>query len=257
MTMRLEAVSRGVGPDVTLIHGWGLSAGVWEGTAAALARDLRVMCVDLPGHGRAAGEGQLGDLDSLADRLAATLPPQGAALVGWSLGGLVALQTAVRHPERVRRLVLVAATPRFVQAPDWPHAMRRPVLDAFAQGLNRDFRATLNRFLALQFHGVEGAPAAVRALRARLAAAPPAPVALAEGLALLRESDLRAALAGVDCPVHALLGGYDTLVPAAVGADLEVLRPGMVVRVMPRAGHAPFLSHGERFEFELRSLLHD
>ncbi|MCG5534629.1 pimeloyl-ACP methyl ester esterase BioH [Ectothiorhodospira mobilis] len=257
MTKSLETVSRGTGPAVALIHGWGLSAGVWEETAADLARDFRVDCVDLPGHGRAAREGRLGDLDTLADRLAATLPPQGAALVGWSLGGLVALQTAVRHPDRVRRVVLVAATPRFVQAPDWPHAMRRPVLDAFAQGLARDFRATLNRFLALQFHGVEGAPAAVRALRARLAAAPPAPAALEEGLALLRESDLRAALAGLACPVHALLGGYDTLVPAAVGAELKVLRPGMDVRVMPRAGHAPFLSHGERFASELRSLLHD
>jgi pimeloyl-[acyl-carrier protein] methyl ester esterase len=224
------------------LHGWGLNAAVWEPLAASLPAAARLLAPDLPGHGTRASEGRFGGLEEAADRMAALLDGP-ATVVGWSLGGLLALTLAGRHPGKVARVVLVAATPRFVQAPDWPCAMRPEVLDAFARDLAVDYRATLTRFLALQVHGVPERAQTLRALKARCLQAPPHPKALAEGLEILRDTDLRPVLTLLQMPVHAVLGSLDTLVPAAVAGDLRRMRPGMAVAVLSGAGHAPLLSH--------------
>jgi pimeloyl-[acyl-carrier protein] methyl ester esterase len=229
-------------PGLLCLHGWGLNAAVWEPLSARLPGGVRVIAPDLPGHGARAGEARFGGLDEAADRMAALLDAP-ATVVGWSLGGLLALTLAGRHPGKVARVVLVAATPRFVQAPDWPHALRPAVLDAFARDLALDYRATLTRFLALQVHGVPERAQTLRALKARCLQAPPHAKALAEGLAILRDTDLRPVLSALEMPVHAALGSLDTLVPAGVAEDLRRLRPGMRAAVLAGAGHAPLLSH--------------
>ncbi|OOG23096.1 pimeloyl-[acyl-carrier protein] methyl ester esterase [Thioalkalivibrio denitrificans] len=224
------------------LHGWGLNGAVWKPLADELGDRARVCAPDLPGHGSRAAEGRLGGLDALADELAAELDPP-VTVVGWSLGGLVALRLAERYRAQVSGVVLVAATPRFVQADDWPHAMAADVLAAFARDLSGDYRATLNRFLALQFLGLPERAAGLRDMKARCLQAPPHPLALAQGLDMLRETDLRAGFAALEQPVSVVLGAADTLVPAAVGDDLRRLRPETDIRVVQGAGHAPLLTH--------------
>lgn len=237
-------MSAEVKPALLCLHGWGLNAAVWEPLAEQLAGRARLLAPDLPGHGARAGEGRFGDLGSAADDLAAGLDGP-VTVVGWSLGGLLALDMAQRYPARVVRVVLVAATPRFVQAADWPHAVQAEVLADFARDLSWDCRATLTRFLALQVHGVPGRAMSLRDLKARCLQALPHPRALAEGLEVLRDSDLRSRFAALKIPVSAVLGALDTLVPRAVADDLRRLRPGMPVEVLPGAGHAPLLSHAD------------
>lgn len=231
-------------PTLLCIHGWGLNGSVWQDLAGVLTGRARVLAPDLPGHGARAGEAHFGSLEAAADELADGLDTP-VCVVGWSLGGLVALSLARRHPERVSCLVLLAATPRFVRASDWPHAMDPAVLAGFARDLADDFASTLTRFLALQCLGAPGRGEALRTLKARCLALPPAPGALAEGLEILRATDLRAELAGLTVPVHGLFGDLDTLVPAAVVADLRALRPDMSAQVLRGAGHAPLLTHVE------------
>ena len=148
----------GSGPDVVLLHGWGMHSGVWEDVVENLLDHYRVTLIDLPGHGysRAVGAGHT--LSELAAAVLAVAPPR-AAWVGWSLGGLVAQQVALTRPERVSRLVLVNSTPCFVQRPDWPHGVAPPVLRRFAEELRQDYRAVLKRFIALEVHGSEHASA--------------------------------------------------------------------------------------------------
>lgn len=253
----LPSRESGSGETLVLVHGWGMSSGVWDDMARSLARDHRVICVDLPGHGAAAAEAALGKLDVIADRLAASLPGSGGHLIAWSLGALPAIRCASRHPRRLRSLIMVAGTPRFVTGPDWDCAMQPAVLEAFAADLRDDHRGTLNRFLALQFRGLPEAQGLLRSLRARLLAESPASQALQEGLEMLRQTDLRPELSALSCPVGVILGARDNLVPAELAAALGALRPDLRVGLLEQAGHAPFLSRPTQFETMLRGFLQD
>lgn len=241
--LTLYRETRGQGPDLVLLHGWGMNAAVWHGLPADLTLGHRLTAIELPGHGGSPHDPAWQGLDDWADVCLAAAPAR-AVWLGWSLGGLVALAAAQRAPERLAGLVLMTATPRFAQADDWPAAMDPETLARFHEGLLADPAGTLERFLALQVRGSEAARDTLRLLKRELVARPtPDPVALALGLDLLRNSDLRPALQALDCPSLWLFGARDTLVPAAVGADIAALLPEARVQVIAGAAHAPFLSH--------------
>lgn len=249
--------SVGAGPDLVLVHGWGMHAGVWEDVVEALADDFRVTVLDLPGHGYSRRQGYGHGLADLARVVAAAAPPR-ACWVGWSLGGLVAQRLALDAPERVSRLALVASSPCFVRRPGWPHAMDHPVLHQFAENLERDYRSALDRFLALEVHGGDQSRALLRQLRELVFQhGEPDPEALADGLAILESADLRAELAGLGCPVLLLTGRRDTLVPASAGPAFQALLPDACHYQFPNAGHAPFFTHLDGFVARLREFADD
>jgi pimeloyl-[acyl-carrier protein] methyl ester esterase len=251
--MTIHAERHGHGPELVLVHGWGLHGGIWADLAARLAADYCVINLDLPGHGRSpAGEFTL---DALTDAIAALLA--GPALwLGWSLGGLIAINAALRHPANVSKLVLAGSTPRFVQAADWPHAMAAGVFAEFGASLACDYRGTLLRFLSLQASGDEQARTLLKRLRSDLLAhGEPQPQALAAGLDVLAHTDLRARLAAIRAPTLVMHGALDRLVPPAAGEYLAAqIRGAQFVR-FDGAGHAPFLSQPQRFEQTLRGFL--
>ena len=227
---------------VVLLHGWGMNLRVFDGVRAALAGEHRVTAVDLPGHGRSAWNPQTTAQDWLAD-LAALLP-RGATLLGWSLGGQLALQLASQPALAVRRLVLVATSPRFVQAPDWPHGLPAATLRAFAAQLQRDPERTVADFLDLQVRGSADADAVRATLQQTLRQHGAAhPQALRAGLALLEHNDLRALARSVDVPALLVAGQYDRVTPPQAAAALAQLMPQAQLLQIARAGHAPFLSH--------------
>ncbi len=245
----------GSGPDVVLLHGWGMHSGVWEDVAESLLEDYRVTVLDLPGHGYSRQVETGHTLADLCTAVAAATPPH-AAWVGWSLGGLVAQQVAITAPKRVNRLALVNSTPCFMRRPDWPYGIAPSVLRHFAEELRQNYRATLNRFIALEVHGSEHAAAQLRLLKAMLFQhGEPDISALKDGLAILEQTDLRAELSRIVCPTLLVMGQRDQLVPAAAGAAIQQWLPNARLHVFPRAGHAPFFSHLPDFLAELRVFL--
>ena len=110
--VRLRWFVGGEGPPLALLHGLGGAASNWIELAPELARENRVIAVDLPGHGGSAPLSALPNLEPFADRVGLLLEREGAlpaVLVGHSLGCVVALRLAMRSPELVRGLVLIAA----------------------------------------------------------------------------------------------------------------------------------------------------
>lgn len=252
--MRLHIEKSGAGPDLVLIHGWGLHGGVWDGLGNELARDLTLHVADLPGHGRSSMRLPY-TLDDLARDLLDSMPGT-ASLCGWSLGAQVAMRAALLAPQRVRKLALVSATPCFVRRPDWPWGMDREVLEGFATDLRQDYEGTLRRFLALQARGGDAARALTAALRARLFEhGQPDMGALEAGLALLMESDLRALVPLLGQSALLLHGEQDMLANVGAARWMAQRMPRARLVTMPHSAHAPFLSEPALFAHTLREFL--
>jgi pimeloyl-ACP methyl ester carboxylesterase len=110
-SLRALVGGAGEGPPLVLLHGLGGSSANWALLAPRLAERHRVVLVDLPGHGRSGPLPAAPGIGPYADRVALLLERLGlgaAVVVGHSLGGLVALRLAARHPGSVRGLVLAA-----------------------------------------------------------------------------------------------------------------------------------------------------
>ena len=255
MSIKLQFSSQGQGKDLVLLHGWGLNSGVWQGILPSLSSSYRVTSIDLPGYGH--NHSQLPDvydLDSLADCIAKYLP-ENCILACWSLGGLVAQQIALKFPEKLNQLILICSTPKFSQHHDW-HGIEEKVLKMFSEQLTIDFSKTLERFMAIQAMGSPSARHDIKQLKRGIEDYPsPSPIALAEGLKLLNECDLRQQLNQLKVPCHAFLGRLDSLVPVKIEQQLASFSESITTQVLPKASHAPFISDPEIFVDELKKAI--
>lgn len=233
----------GTGPAVVLMHGWAMHGGVFAGLAKRLAHRHTVYRVDLPGHGHSRDSGVPLILPEMVQAVRAVVPPQ-ACWIGWSLGGLVALQAAATQPGAVLHLTMLCASPRFVRAPDWMHGVSPEVFEGFAAGLRDDPAGTLDRFIALEAVGSPHVRDDIRLLRQAVAErGHPSAQVLAEGLQLLKTADLRPMLAELSMPSLWLAGRRDRLVHPQAMAQAAASTPQATHAVIAGAGHAPFLTH--------------
>ncbi|WP_125784438.1 pimeloyl-ACP methyl ester esterase BioH [Pseudoalteromonas rubra] len=242
--------------EIVLLHGWGMNKQVWQLSIEQLqqAQPLPVRSVNLPGFGGAAFPEHISTLDDLADEIARDLSEH-SVLVGWSLGGLVAINLAHRYPDKVAKLVLVAANPCFVESPEWP-GIKPKVLAGFKQALADDSAKTIERFLAIQAMGSEHARDDIKQLRKLLGQLPAAhPEALSLGLDALQSCDYRAYFGALSQPVFGLFGRLDALVPSEVIERMAVLNPQFKAFTFAKASHAPFISHKDEFVTHLKSIL--
>lgn len=243
--MSLNCETIGQGADVVLIHGWGMHSGIWGAFAEQLAQHYRVTLIDLPGHGHSPLPADGYDLPRLAQLLVEAAPAN-AAWIGWSIGGIAAIQAALLYPQAMNRLTLIGALPQFVQSEDWPHAVVPSSLETFASALENDPTQTLQRFLSLQVRGCDDEENALKMIKQQVASRPaPQLEALRLGLEILRRANLRAQLHKLSVPLQIMLGDRDMLVPLAGGLAFQELVPGAHYSIITNAGHAPFMSHRE------------
>jgi pimeloyl-[acyl-carrier protein] methyl ester esterase len=244
----LSVESSGHGPPLVLLHGWAMHSGIWGPIVAQLAHHHRVHAVDLPGHGRSAPVTPC-TLDAMVAAVdSAFAGEQPLRVLGWSLGGLVAMRWASSRPERVNRLALVCVTPRFVAGPDWPHAMAKETLVRFGDELHVAWKLTVQRFLALQVHGGEHGRATLAALREQLwARGEPSRRVLADTLEVLATADLRDEAAHIAQRTLVVAGARDTLCRPAAGQWLAAAIADARFAEIAGSAHAPFLSHRDEF----------
>ena len=256
MAADLGRDDRGAGEPLVLLHGVATSRLVWRRVIERLAHDRRVIAVDVPGFGESEPAGPGFDLDEVADRLAAGLGLERFDLVGHSLGGAVAVATAARHPEAVRRLVLVAPAglePRATGvAAALGAAAERAVyarlvvgyqLAARARGRQAMFGATVAD--AARLH-----PADARLLLDASRGAR----RVSSGVRRALEADLRDDLAAAPMPVGLIWGTADRVVPFAGLEALRRLRPDAAVETVA-AGHIPQVESPAAFAAALERIL--
>jgi len=254
----IHTLTSGTGNEqITLLHGWGFNGAIWEETARTLANKASVNCIDLPGHGKSPMP--IGDynIETLADTIAAALPEQGN-VIGWSLGGMIAMQIALRHPTKIKKLILVGSIARFVQDNDWRYAVSPEILKDFSASLNNDLQGTLQHFIALQIMGSDESRIILRKLKALMNSnEAPQPAALQGGLKILQEVDLRDQLPQLKQPTLMIFGKRDTLARPQTAKQMLPLLPNATLEIIDGAGHAPFLSHNEYFTNLIEQFIHE
>lgn len=243
---RLAWRETGSGRPLVLIHGWSMSSAVFDEMLPLLGVDRLVLSPDLRGHG---GSGQADGygLEAFAADLGEWLLALGLAevdLLGWSLGGQVAIRLARSGQIRVRRLLLVATTPRFVAAHDWPHGLPEGQVRVMARDLRRAYLKTQGDFFRLQFVGEELSGRRLKEIidfAVREGALPVPDVALT-ALETLRRGDLRPELPQLALPVLVQQGECDRITLPGAARVLAAACPQSRLVLQPGLGHAPFLS---------------
>lgn len=239
----------GSGPPLVLLHGWAMSSAVFGEALQNLNNEFSVLAPDLPGHGQSTA-GKDYSLGSLANDLASWmegLQLTDVRLLGWSLGGQIALRLASLTKQRLSRLLLVATTPRFVADEEWGNGLAEGQVRIMARGLKRRFARTLEDFFNQQFGEQEISEVRRQWLSEHLSpmVIPPQQEAALGGLEILRTSDLRMQLAELDMPTLVMHGAEDKIVPSGAGRYLAQALPQARLQLLEQAGHAPFLSYPE------------
>lgn len=229
---------------VYLIHGWAANGRVFDGLRPLLPAHWQVHTPDLPGHGGAPFAGAF-DIETAADELADGLP-EGSDVAGWSLGGLVALHAAHRHPHKVRRLCLTASFAKLAAAPDYPQGLARPALHKMLPLFAQDYGKYMRQFLELQLLHTPEARQIVDALLPDIVRHG-TPAALEAALAAVERADARALLPHIRQPVLLVYGGKDGITPPRMGEYLAQHLPDARLHLIDKAAHAPFLSHAAEF----------
>jgi pyruvate dehydrogenase E2 component (dihydrolipoamide acetyltransferase) len=242
--LRILEMGTGSGTPVLLLHGFGADLNSWMFTQPVLADSAKTIALDLPGHGGSAKDVGAGDADALTGAVAAALAALGIArahLVGHSLGGAVAAATAVRQPDRVASLTLIATAglgpdinAAFIDG--FIRAARRKDATEVLQLLVHD-PALVSRTMVedvLRYKRLDGVPAALQTI---------AHAWFAGGRQTL---DLVAAITALTMPVQVIWGHDDRIIPVAHAQALAARLPpgqqgGQQVHILAQAGHLPHM----------------
>jgi pyruvate dehydrogenase E2 component (dihydrolipoamide acetyltransferase) len=247
----------GGGEPLVLLHGVATSRLIWRRVTAPLAGSRPVVAVDVPGFGQSAPAGAGFELEEVADALVIQLGLERFDLLGHSLGGALAVAVAARHPDRVRRLVLVSPAGLAPRAQKTAAA-----LGAAAELAVHARRALGNAFVEhaagrwAMFGTTVADPARLTPDDARLLlAASGGAQRIAAGVRQALEADLRDDLAAAPMPVGLIWGDADRVVPYAGLEALKELRPDAVVETLHRTGHIPQIEDPAAFVAALERIL--
>ncbi|MBO7746674.1 alpha/beta hydrolase [Paenibacillus sp. MWE-103] len=256
--VKLYVEDVGQGRPVVFLHGWPLNGKMWEYQWNVVPKHgYRCIRIDLRGFGRS--DAPLGgySYNRLADdvRVAAeALGLQDATLVGFSMGGAVAIRYIARHAaRRMRGLVLAAAAaPLATKHPGFPDGRPKAYYDAIIRGLEADRPKTTADFNGGVFHKPVSGP--FRAWFDGLGLEASAYGAI-RGMQAVRDEDLRGDLPLIRVPTTILHGKYDGIVPFKLAELLHRGIPGSELVPFEESGHGLFYDERETFDRELLKAL--
>jgi len=244
-------------PNIIFLHGWGQSAQVWHQQMTHFSPLTRTYAINLPGHGGACDVKQTQWITHLTQDVEHHINThkQPTILVGWSLGGQIALALQAELQDKLAGLVLVSTTPTFRQQHDWLHGCSDEVWQGFEQASQQQTPKLMQRFFQMMLHGDKLSRKDMKNI-AKVTinkGYPPTNQGLTTGLNLLSDLDNRACLGDIQLPTLVIHGAQDVIVPTKAGQYLAAHIPNTQLQIFEDCGHAPFLTHHVAFNQLLES----
>jgi 3-oxoadipate enol-lactonase len=236
----------GQGRPVVLVHGLGMTRAMWDWQWPALTRRFHVVRYDLLGHGESDKPRTAYSLGRFADQLAVLLDGLGlerAALVGFSLGGMIVRAFALAHPERVSALAVLNS----------PHARteaeRAAVSLRVEQAAREGPQATVEAALARWFTETYAArhPEVLERVRGWILANDPEVYPLIYRVLAEGDAELAETVAAIRCPTLAITGGEDHGNSPDMARRLAALIPGARAEIIPGLRHMGLVEDPEAF----------
>ncbi|GAA1948756.1 alpha/beta fold hydrolase [Microbacterium aquimaris] len=234
---------RGSGTPIVFIHGWGGSGDVWDLQVLDLAGDHRCITVDLRGHGASDkpwGEYTYDLFTRDIHALIQGLDLDEVTLVGWSMGGHLALAYAAEHPERLARVVLTGSGPRFWQADDAPYGTPAGEVQGLIDAVRVARTETIAGLYGNNFHRTD--LTATKDWFVQIGWQVPAFVGLTSFQALI-DNDLRPQLPEIDLPVHVFSGRHDLIWDPRWSEEAHRLLPNSTLTFFENSGHVAFVEN--------------
>lgn len=239
--IRVHYRDRGAGPAIVLLHGSNASLFTWEGWAATLSREHRVLSLDLPGHGLTGpdpeGRYSAAEMAERVDHFAAALGLEHFSVAGNSMGGDVALHLALAHPARIDKLVLVDAHAYPQPLPTMLALFTVPVLGQLTRWITPRFA------VALSVRDVYGDPSRVTDEGIdryyELLLREGNREATRQRLSNRRDDGLGAHYGEIHAPTLVLWGSRDRWIAPDKGERLAREIPGAKLVILDGLGHVP------------------
>jgi 3-oxoadipate enol-lactonase len=249
----IEYRQSGQGPCLVLIHSLATQGEAWDAHAAWLVnRGYHVLQIDVRGHGRSGPAGAGCTLVSLADDVRELLDSLGVArahVLGLSMGGMIAQQLALDHPQRVSALIIAASTARNSSAAR--QAWDERIALARSEGMQALVEPLLQRWFTPAFR--EQQPQTPKRLGQWIAAMDINSFAACS--AIVRDVDTLDRLRDLRVPTLVLAGAEDPATPPATVEAIARAIPAAQFRVVPAAAHWLPLEQPQRFQDELAAFL--
>lgn len=248
----------GSGLPVLFIHGWCMASGVWKYQHEALSAYLRVISIDLNGHG---GSGlplnrDSGFRDYAADieELVTFLGLEGFVAVGWSMGAQALISAYPALSGSLNGMVLVGATPRFTASDSFPHALSASETAGMRAKVKRSLERALHGFRRNILSELPPEDLKRPVLESLLDSLPlPSRESAIDGLDALMEEDVLEILQKIDSDVLIVHGSSDIICLSSASEFLQMNISGSRRFCYEGAGHAPFLTMPQRFNSDIIS----
>lgn len=245
--------------DIVFVHGFGTEQSVWGEVAAAFADQYRLVLFDNVGAGRSLPEAfvqhrYLGLHQYASDLLdiGSTLQLRDAILVGHSLGAMIGVLAAIKVPARFAKLVLIGASPRYLDDGDYHGGFTMPALNDLYQAVMLDYAGWADRFASSAMAN-EHQPNLARRFAATMKTIPKERALTV--LCSIFQSDHRAEVSRIDRPTLLIQASDDIAVPLEVAEFLHRTINGSRLTLIDATGHLPHVSAPQQVIAAMRDFL--
>ena len=245
----------GRGESLLMIHGWGVNSEIWVSLVDELKLFASVYLIDLPGMGGSSSISPY-TLDNIAKEIKANVPIKKFNILGWSLGGQVAMSLAIRMPEFVEKLILMSTTPCFVEKKDWSYGVNKQFFSNFEMEAKQNLNNSLMKFFLIQTRDIDDSKNVMKFLKNKfIELKDENKGGMESALNVLKETDLRNEVQKIDKPTLIIAGDKDRLTSSKASIWLYEKIKGATLKEIKGANHMPFISHRETMTESVKKFL--